>query len=360
MQGLYIASTAARSGKNLVTLALGVHLQRCGVKVGYFKPLGNTPALVDERLGDADALLTQEVLGQELTADLLTPVVVPDNLRAAPLGLGVAEAVEKIRYAYAQASLGRDLMLVEGFGAFPEAGRFCGADAPSLVRDLDLKVILVEKVTPVCNYDAILYARDLLGAALLGVVFNNIDESMARDTGELLIPFLAQEGIQTLGCVPHEPELAAIKTAELTKGLGGRVVAGNSHSHNSIKGFLIGTMQVDNFISHLARQPNNAVIVGGDRTDLQLMALQGNCACLVLTGNMTPDDIVRTRADALGIPIIVVKEDTYTVARKMERILEGQKLEELSKIKTAVRLVVSALDLPLLYHQLALQGEKHV
>lgn len=360
MQALYIASTSALTGKNLVTMALGVHLQRQGLKVGYFKPLGDSLALVEEKRGDAEALVTQEVLGQEFAADILTPVVVSDNLRAMPLSLSAKETSAKIKAAYHEIAQGKDIMLVEGFGVFPSSGRFCGADALSLVRDLNLQLVLVEKISSKINYDAILYAKDLLRDALVGVIFNKVHEAMSRDVSELLVPFLAKHEIYTLGCVPYEPALTALKSSEIVKGLGGSVVAGQSHSAARVKGFLIGTMQVDNFLSHLARLPDSAVIVGGDRTDLQIMALQGNCSCLILTGNMTPAEIVRARANATGVTVIVVKEDTYTVARNMERILKGQKLEDLTKIKIAVDLVVSSLDLPLFYHQLAKQGEKHV
>ena len=81
-----------------------------------------------------------------------------------------------------------------------------------------------------------------------------------------------------------------------------------------VENFLIGTMQVENFMTHFRKHKNSAVIVGGDRSDVQLVALEGNCPCLVLTGNLYPNDIILTRSEVLSIPIVVVRDDTFTVA----------------------------------------------
>ena len=51
-----------------------------------------------------------------------------------------------------------------------------------------------------------------------------------------------------------------------------------------VENFLIGTMQVENFLTHFKKHRNSAVIVGGDRSDVQLVALEGDCPCLILTG----------------------------------------------------------------------------
>ncbi len=158
-----------------------------------------------------------------------------------------------------------------------------------------------------------------------------------------------------LGIVPNDPLLNAIKVSELAHRLGGRMVSGTARASRIVDGFLIGTMQVENFMAHFRRHANCATIVGGDRTDLQLVALEGQCPCLVLTGNIPPDEIIRARSEALGVPVVVVREDTYTVARKMEEILNSQKLRELVKIRRGADLVAHALDLARLTAQLGIQ-----
>jgi BioD-like phosphotransacetylase family protein len=106
----------------------------------------------------------------------------------------------------------------------------------------------------------------------------------------------------------------------------------------------IGTMQVENFMTHFRKNKNSAIIVGGDRSDVQLVALEGDCPCLVLTGNLYPNDIILTRSEVLEIPIIMVREDTYTVAKRMETILSRHKLRDVIKIRQGAQLVSSSID----------------
>jgi BioD-like phosphotransacetylase family protein len=44
------------------------------------------------------------------------------------------------------------------------------------------------------------------------------------------------------------------------------------------------------------------------------------------------------------VPLIVVKDDTYTVAKRMETILESSKLRDTVKVKHGIDLVNSILD----------------
>ena len=97
-------------------------------------------------------------------------------------------------------------------------------------------------------------------------------------------------------------------------------------------------------MTYFRRQKNSAIIVGGDRADVQLVAIEGECPCLVLTGNLFPNDIILSRADTLGVPIIMVRDDTYTVAKKMESLLSRHKMRDVMKIRQGAHLVSTNLD----------------
>ena len=58
------------------------------------------------------------------------------------------------------------------------------------------------------------------------------------------------------------------------------------------------------------------------------------------------------RAEVLGIPLIVVRDDTYTVARKMEAILSRCKLRDAAKIEHGAGLITSLLDFDHLREQI--------
>lgn len=342
MAGIYIASTAPRAGKSLITFSLGVLLQQSGMSVGYMKPLGRIPQKHEELLGDADALVVQEVLGQTAPADMLTPVMLPQNLHSLAISCKEGDndiSLASISEAYAEISEGKDITLVSGTSAFPYAGRFANIDGLRLVRSLDLRVLFVERFTGGnINFDQLLLLKDMLGKAMIGVVLNDVPERELRDVTIILQPWLENHGIAVHGILPHEPGLTAMRVSELAHGLEGRIVAGNSHASRMISSFLIGTMQVDNFMMVLRNREACAVIVGGDRSDLQLAALHAKSPCLILTGNINPSELIRSKAEDMGVTLLMVREDTYTVARTMSRILRSKKLRDLAQIRLAVSL----------------------
>ncbi|MDL2279184.1 AAA family ATPase, partial [Desulfovibrio sp. OttesenSCG-928-G11] len=307
MTGIYIASTTQRAGKSLLAFSLGVLLQKRGCSVAYMKPVGRLPQTKDGLPGDADALVVQEVLGQNAAADLLTPVMTPAGLHALALEDADGSALERIGAGYDLISQGKDLTLVSGSGAFPAAGRFAGADGLTLVRKLGLKVLLIERYKRGINHDELLLLGDLLGEALIGLVLNDVPEDTMRDVKSLLVPWLTRRGLPVLGVLPHEPDLMAMRVLDIAHGLEGRVVAGNAQTARMVSGFLIGAMQVDNFMMHLRRKPGCAVIVGGDRSDLQLAALHADAPCIILTGNIQPPELIRARAEATGVTLIMVR-----------------------------------------------------
>ena len=348
MAGIYIASTAPRAGKSLVTFSLGVMLQKAGLSVGYMKPVGNIPQKHEELMGDADALVIQEVLGQNVPADVLTPVMLPQNLHGLAMsasGSNNGSCLEKICAAYELISAGKDITLVAGTGAFPSAGRFAEADGRTLVRELDLRVLFIERYTGLINFDELLYLKDALGDTQIGMILNDVPEREMRDVYKVLKPWLEGHGITVHGVLGHEPGLTAMRVSDLSYGLDGRIVAGNAHAARMVNGFLIGTMQVDNFMMHLRRREGCAVIVGGDRSDLQLAALHSHSPCVVLTGNITPSELIRSKAEEMGVTLIMVREDTYAVARSMSRILRSKKLRDLAQIRLAVSLAEKSLGL---------------
>ena len=347
MAGIYIASTAPRAGKSLLTFSLGVLLQQSGMSVGYMKPLGRIPQKHEELMGDADALVVQEVLGQSMPADVLTPVMLPQSLH----GLAITgksgeedECLQRICAAYTKISEDKDLTLVSGTSAFPAAGRFANVDGLRLVRALGLKVLLVERYAGNVNFDELLFLKDLLGEDLIGLVLNDVPEREMRDVYKVLKPWLEVHGITVHGILSHEPGLTGMRVSDLAHGLNGRIVAGNGQAARMVNGFLIGTMQVDNFMMYLRNRENCAVIVGGDRSDLQLAALYAKTPCIILTGNMAPSELIRAKAEAMGVTLLMVREDTYSAARTMSRILRSKKLRDLAQIRMGVALAEKNLN----------------
>jgi len=355
MVGLYIGSTRGFSGKNLITLALGRKFQEDDLKVGYMKPVGAVPKEIEGRLVDEDAFKALKFLNIQADPSEITPVLISQDFMQKAYSGECLLYMNDIKKSYEQLKQDRDIMLIGGSGSYMYTGKYCNLDGLSISRALEAKVVLIDRYHQELNYDYLIAAQEVLGDKLAGVILNDVPESFMRETREYIVPMLQHRQINVLGIIPHDPLLKAINVGDLAKELGGKLISMQSKSDEVIQNFLIGTMQIENFMAHFHKNKNSAVIVGGDRSDLHLVAMEGNCPCLILTGNIYPNDIVLTRSEVLGIPIIVAREDTYTVAQKMERILNRTKLREPVKVTQGCQVVNEHLDYKTLYQSLGLK-----
>ncbi len=343
MKGLYIGSTQSYSGKNMLAVGLGLRLQREGMNIGYMKPVGGMPMEKNGEPGDEDAFFVQEVLGLEQPSRLVTPVLLTQDFKMRAFGGQAEDRVPDIAAAYRELSKDRDLMLVGGTGHML-SGRSSGLDGVRIVKELGLKALIVDRLGHEVSYDLLMLLKEQLGDHMLGAVLNDIPSAFMSEIDTVIRPFLERNGIPVLGIIPRDPLMGSIRAHELAERLGGRLVAAQGRADGMVENFLIGTMQVENFMTYFRRHPNSAVIVGGDRADVQLVAIEGDCPCIVLTGNLFPNDIILSRADTLNVPIVMVREDTYTVAKKMETMLNRHKMRDVAKIRQGTQLVSNALD----------------
>ena len=355
MVGLYIGSTGGFSGKNLIALALGKKFQEDGFNIGYMKPVGVHPKEIDGHWVDEDAYSTVNFLGLEQDLSTITPVLISQDFMQKAYTGECLLYMQDIKKYYEQLKQDKDLMLVGGSGSYLYSGKYCNLDGVSITRALENKVVLVDRYSQEFHYDYLIAAKEALGDDLAGVVLNDVPESHMREAKEYIKPMLEHRQINVLGIIPHDPLLKAITIKQLAQELGGKLITMQNKSEEVVQNFLIGTMQIENFMAHFHKNKESAVIVGGDRSDLHLVAMEGNCPCLILTGNIYPNDIVLTRSEVLGVPIIVAREDTYTVAQKMEKILHRTKLRESVKVDHGCRVVNENLDYQTMYQQLGIQ-----
>lgn len=352
--GIYIGSTAGYSGKNMVVMGIGLRLQKEGLNVGYMKPVGAMPQERDGLLGDEDAFFVQDILGQDAPANVVTPVVVTQDFKVRAFSGQCEDLMPSIVNGYNTLQKDKDVMVVAGSGSM-YSGRYCNVDGIRVVRELNLQAVVIDRLQKELNYDYLVVLKDTLGDNMAGVVLNDIPPNFLNEVDGLIRPFLEKNGVKVLGVIPKDPLMGAIKVGDLAERLGGKVISAQNKSDKVVENFLIGTMQVENFMTHFRKNKNSAIIVGGDRSDVQLVALEGNCPCLVLTGNLYPNDIILTRSEVLNIPIVVVRDDTYTVAKKMEVILSRHKLRDVIKIRQGAQLVSSSIDFNYLRERLGIK-----
>jgi BioD-like phosphotransacetylase family protein len=354
MVGIYVGATSGYSGKNLIAMGLGLKFQKDGLNVGYIKPVGAMPVEKNGKMGDEDAFFVQEVLGLNEDPNLVTPVLVTPDFKARAFAGLTSDLMGDIKRSFETVSKSKDVTIVAGSGSM-YSGKYCNVDAVEVVRTLGIHALVIDRFTKELNYDYLIVLKDALGDQFIGTVLNDIPLDYMQELKNQIVPLLERSGVKVLGVIPRDPLLGAIQVAELAKRLGGRIVTAQHKTDRVVENFLIGSMQVENFMIHFRKNKNTAIIMGGDRSDVQLVALEGECPCLVLTGNIYPNDIILTRAEVKEIPIIVVRDDTFSISKKMNFILSHLKLRDMVKIQQGAQVVANNVDIAYIKEKIGLR-----
>lgn len=354
MTTLYISSTAGYSGKSMVTMGIGAQLQKDGFKVGYQKPVGILPVEVENRLTDKDAWFVYRFLGLTDPFELICPVVITQDVLVKALTEEISGLDRKIVKAFKALAVDKEVMIVGGSGSV-HTGSYMGIPATRLAKRLEAKILLIDRYQGEFYLDSILDAQDSFGDRLIGVVLNNITAEYMSDVQDLIAPYLERKGISVLGIVPYDALMASVKVEYIVEQLGGKVICCHHRLDNLVEQFLIGGMQVNMFLEYFVKSKNVGVIVGGDRSDIQLASIEGNAKCILLTGNLYPNDIIISRAEEKEVPIIVLSGDTYSIAKNMEKLSFRIRLRETEKVERGIQLIKTHVDFDRLYAKLGLR-----
>lgn len=336
MNALYITSVERYSGKTAVCLALGMHFKNAGRRVGYLKPLSLQPFRLGDRIVDEDAAFVRTTLDLPEEPWELSPVVVtPDSLRKRlESGKGDSEdLMDRVRSAYQSLHDRYDLVLLEG-GASLREGYVTGLPTVSVAEALSSCVLVVVKYRDdVRVLDDCLAARMRLENAFCGVMINRVPTESAEFVREMAIPFLERHGIPVYGAIPDVRGLAALAVQELVDILEAEVLTKRTKLQGLVENMVVGAMTAEAALSRFRKQSNKAVITGGDRTDIQLAALETSTTCLILTGNLRPSPLVIKQAEEFGVPVLLVRQNTMETIEGIERVFGKTRLGQASKLK---------------------------
>jgi hypothetical protein len=106
-----------------------------------------------------------------------------------------------------------------------------------------------------------------------------------------------------------------------------------------VETFTVGAMTAEAALSRFRRYQNKAVITGGDRTDIQLAALETSTVVLILTGNLHPSPLIIQQAEMLNVPILLVKENTMETVDCIERVHGKTRLGQPEKLDAFMQLM---------------------
>ncbi|MFB3880553.1 MAG: phosphotransacetylase family protein [Armatimonadota bacterium] len=350
MVTLYIGSSDTYSGKTLTSIVLGTRWQRQGRRVGYFKPLGLLPVTVSGAVSDEDALFVASTLGLHVEPSELCPLLLTRGICHMP----PESAREKVMKAFESVSKDVDVMIVSGIGSLLSRGSMLELSGARVAELLDAKVLLIGKCESYLDADSILASRQALGERLIGAFLNLVPTRLKEEIWDDVIPCLEATGVPIFGLLPRDPVLHSVTVKELAEATSGEFLSGAEAGEELVENFVVGAMGVEYALRYFRRTPRKCVITGGDRSDIQLAALETPTRCLVLTGDLRPSHTVLARAEELGVPVLLVKEDTLATVSTIDEMLGKLRVREPKKIAHAIEQFEANLELAKLDRALGL------
>ena len=301
MAVLYVTSSEEGVGKTAICAGVGRYLRSDGKKIGFLKL-----RMADEAI-DSDASFMKHILALEESVESICPII----------GAG------GIKEAYARVSQGKDVVIVEGM---PIESSY------KIVEALDASVIIVEDYSKGLPDDKLIDSSKQFGRRFLGVVLNKVPGNQLEAVRNELSIQSGEAEINILGVLPEDRVLFTLTVGELAEHLQGELLSSADKSTELVENFMLGAMYVDHGPEYFARKNNKAVVLRGDRPDMQMAALETSTRCLILSGNTSPIPTVRHRAEDKKVPIILVKGDVTATAQGLEDALDKTRFNQEKKL----------------------------
>ena len=341
---LLLVSTRTGSGKTTIGLGMAKNWQEEGEDVGYLKPWADRLGDKESLVYDKDAEAFKHTLNLPGNLDQFS--IVPDYetfIENPPME--EKETTESLIERYDKISKNKNITLIEGPRNF-SFGTYLGLSASDIAKELESKIIIVANGDLGVIMDKALICKSIFescGLDVMGTVIN-----MAEDREEMLKlakPALEKKGLRVLGIVPNQRKISYLTPRRIAEELGGKILAGEGGLDREVGHTAVGALTVSRALGPMRKRRNIALITGGDRTDMQLASFEVSTSCLILSGGIFPDQTVLSKAEQDDIPVLLVSEYTYDVAKKVEHIVPTIKPGEEDKIESIKNTVNEFLPL---------------
>ena len=337
MAVLYITSDQGSGvGKTALASSLAARFSSQGKKVGYFKPLSPAPE------DDADvAFIMPIVVSDGNKGKQSVPLPLPSDVID---GRGVPkEIARKLKSSLRTLVSDNEIVLVEGPNLAIDGGGVSPVSC-ELAELLDSRVLLVMTYGPDLNAKSVYDSCAQFGKLLIGFLINSVARYRERVVSEELSSAFESGGIKFLGAIPEDQLMLSVTVDQIGQHLDAQWVLGHEKSQDLVESFLIGGNIMDSGPTYFGRVENKAVIVRGDRPDIQLAALSAPTACLVLTGGHEPNQYVYHQAAQKEVPLLVVQSDTVSTAHALNTLIERSTVHHPRKLERFQRLLAEHAD----------------
>ena len=320
MNAIYILSDEAGAGKTALAVTLASLARREGASVVVVNPFDD---IHDEFYG--------KLLGQ--VANDIAPASTSDPM-------------DRVADRCREAAGDSDVVIVEGSAGIGIDG------ARELVEALDARVVGITQHVHGKDANDLSEWPTAFGDRLIGVVVNGRTQYQGTAVETDFIPALEALGIRTLGVVPEDRKLVSATIDRIVECLEGRYLQGEEHGDRIIEHFLVGGMGLDRGTLYFGIREEKAVIVRGDRPDIQMAALHTPTSCLILTNGAEPVEYIVHEADLEEVPIVIAETDTLDTMKALRTLQDGVRFDHPDKVERFGALLRENVDLGPVFERL--------
>ncbi|KPJ88863.1 MAG: hypothetical protein AMS17_03975 [Spirochaetes bacterium DG_61] len=346
---VYVAATRQNDGKTITALGLLSAIGDYYKNVGYIKPVGQQVKLIDGKDIDKDANLMNEVFQIGGSLPDMSPVAIPRGFTEEYILHGNPEELRrKIQQAYLRASHNKNFMVIEGTG-HAGVGSVIDLSNADVAKLLHAPVVLVTCGGIGRPIDEVMLNKALFdnaGTSLLGVIVNKVMQDKFDKIDGLVRLGFEKHGIDVLGVVPFNPKLSSPTIRQLLEDIKGELLCGEKGLDQSVSKILVGAMPPHSALDYF--HGDELLITPGNREDLILAAMSGcvigisKAYCvkgIILTGGIMPNKTILKLVKRTNIPILLVHDNTYETAQKLNNLIVKIRPEDTDKIHEATKLI---------------------
>ena len=350
-KAVYIATMESSSGKSIVTLGLMRMLLGKVARVGYFKPI-----ISDFKNGKKDNHIdtVRKYFNLDISFDEAYAFTKSEVLENQHNGKQ-DDVIDKIIEKYKALEEKYDFILVEGTDFSGEGTATELKINIDIAKNLGIPTIIVESGTNKSLED---FTNNMYAAydvfkenevEVLAIIANRIKEENLSLVTEVLRKRLPEKVV--VSAIPEIKELSNPTIKEIKDQLDATVLFGEDRLHHQISGFVVGAMQLPNFLPRIVN--NSLMVTPGDRSDLLLGALQAHLSDsypklsgILLSGGLIPPVEITKLIEGLNhnIPILVAKDGTFSVANQVSNVKPKIYPENTQKILLSIRVFEKYVD----------------
>lgn len=354
MTKVFIAATRQNDGKTIVSLGLLSALKKRMKSVAYMKPVGQHFKLIDGKKIDKDAVLMQKVFDLKDDLSHMSPIAVPRGFTEKYILEGErSHLVKKVKKSFDVLAHDNDFVLLEGTG-HAGVGSVFDMSNSQVASMLGAKVVLISCGGIGKPIDEIMLNHalfDAQGVEVIGVIINKVFRDKYHKINNLVRRGLKNKNIAVLGVIPFETSLSNPTVSELLDDLDGKLLCGEKGLNNVVERFIIGDVVAHEALDYVSG--GTLLIAPGNREDFIYAALSGwvlgiskkyHISGIIATYGRKPSKKTMEVIARTNIPLILVKGDSFTTARKINSTIFKLRAEDKLKIERTESLIEEYVD----------------